>query len=92
MTLCTCTLALTYIVSKILSPTQYSFQFISTRNLSCLYLLTGYKYSQERVTTDGHVITSRGPGTAMQFALACASAVTGENMEEKIGPAMLFQK
>ena len=75
----------------VLSPTLSSFQF--TFNLkSELYLLTGYKYSQERVTTDGHVITSRGPGTAMQFALACASAVTGENMEEKIGPAMLFQK
>ncbi|XP_067946174.1 glutathione-independent glyoxalase DJR-1.1-like isoform X2 [Watersipora subatra] len=50
----------------------------------------GYKYSQERVSIDGHVITSRGPGTATEFAFACASAVIGKDFIKEHGSAMLI--
>lgn len=49
----------------------------------------GFKYSQDRVCTDGNIITSRGPATAMDFGLALASAVTGEDMVKKVGSPML---
>ena len=29
----------------------------------------GYKYSEEKVAVSGHMVTSRGPGTAFDFAL-----------------------
>ena len=29
----------------------------------------GYKYSNDRVVVDGTLVTSRGPGTAFEFAL-----------------------
>lgn len=38
---------------------------------------------------DGNLITSRGPATAMDFGLALASAVTGEDMTQKVGHPML---
>jgi len=31
----------------------------------------GARYSTERVVRDGSIVTSRGPGTALEFALAC---------------------
>jgi 4-methyl-5(b-hydroxyethyl)-thiazole monophosphate biosynthesis len=34
-------------------------------------------YSEERVVTDGKLITSRGPGTAAEFALAIIEMMTG---------------
>jgi 4-methyl-5(b-hydroxyethyl)-thiazole monophosphate biosynthesis len=36
-------------------------------------------YREERVVVDGQVITSRGPGTAMEFAFALVRALFGED-------------
>jgi 4-methyl-5(b-hydroxyethyl)-thiazole monophosphate biosynthesis len=37
----------------------------------------GEKYRQERVVKDGRLITSRGPGTALEFALALVAELCG---------------
>jgi protein DJ-1 len=52
----------------------------------------GWKYApdQERVVVDGKVITSRGPGTAMLFALTIVEALAGKAKREEISPAMLL--
>ncbi len=31
--------------------------------------LEGIQYSEDRVVVDGHIVTSRSPGTALEFAL-----------------------
>lgn len=42
------------------------------------------KPSTERVVVDGHIITSRGPGTAMDFALAALEALQGKDVVENL--------
>lgn len=55
-----------------------------------MLVLIGYKYSEERLCIDGNIITSRGPGTALEFALACASATLGKDFKAEHGAAMLI--
>ncbi|KAJ4410497.1 hypothetical protein N0V91_001983 [Didymella pomorum] len=52
----------------------------------------GWQYSEERVVVDGKVITSRGPGTAMLFALTIVEALMGKEKRNEItGPLMVAQ-
>jgi 4-methyl-5(b-hydroxyethyl)-thiazole monophosphate biosynthesis len=50
--------------------------------------LADVTYSEDPVVRDGHVITSRGPGTAMDFSLALIETLEGEakrrEVEEKL--------
>ncbi|KAI4644974.1 hypothetical protein J4E93_005773 [Alternaria ventricosa] len=47
----------------------------------------GWEYSEERVVVDGMVITSRGPGTAMLFALTIVEVMCGKDKREEVeGP------
>ena len=49
-----------------------------------------YSYSEARVVRDGTVITSRGPGSCFEFALAIVTALVGEEVAKEIaGPMML---
>ena len=49
-----------------------------------------YTYSEARVCRDGTVITSRGPGSCFEFALAIVTALVGEEVAKEIaGPMML---
>ncbi|NNF51472.1 MAG: DJ-1/PfpI family protein [Gammaproteobacteria bacterium] len=41
-------------------------------------------YEDSAVVTDGKVITSRGPGTAMDFALALVGALKGEDTRNEV--------
>lgn len=45
--------------------------------------LQGATTSQDPVVTDGNLVTSRGPGTAMAFALALAGALSGSPEETR---------
>lgn len=45
--------------------------------------------SDEAVVRDGHVITSQGPGSSLQFSLKLVEALYGEEMSAKIAKEML---
>jgi 4-methyl-5(b-hydroxyethyl)-thiazole monophosphate biosynthesis len=47
------------------------------------------EYIKEDVVVDGNIITSRGPGTAMAFALTLAGVLAGEDAAEKVRSDML---
>ncbi len=44
---------------------------------------------EERVVVDGTVITSRGPGTAIEFAYALVAALFGAKMVEEVNSGVL---
>ena len=51
-----------------------------------------YKYSEERVVQDGKLITSRGPGTAFQFAIEIVRAVRGnDGVADELAAPMLLE-
>lgn len=47
------------------------------------------KFVSERVVVDGCVVTSRGPGTAMEFALELVSQLAGPEAVEKLSQSMV---
>lgn len=49
----------------------------------------GLDYLEQAVVIDGKVITSRGPGTAMDFALALIEVLMGGNKREEVDAALL---
>ena len=51
--------------------------------------LLGATVSAEAVVEDGDVITSRGPGTALAFALALVARLQGAPQADKIRASML---
>ncbi|ORX75425.1 DJ-1 protein [Anaeromyces robustus] len=51
---------------------------------------TDYKYLQDRVVVDANVITSRGPGTTIEFALAIVTyLVDAAKAKEVAGPMVV---
>lgn len=49
------------------------------------------EYSEERVVWDGNLVTSRGPGTAMEFALALVEKLAGRLKRDELVKAMLVK-
>lgn len=54
--------------------------------------LSDGKYNQTRVVVDGNIVTSRGPGTAMEFALKLVELMEGAGKVRELEKAMLVQK
>lgn len=50
-----------------------------------------YTYSDDRVVVDGHFITSRGPGTAFEFALKLVQLLVNTETVETISAPMLIK-
>ncbi len=48
-------------------------------------------YSNERVVCDGNVLTSRGPGTAMEFALTITEMFAGQAKADELRKQMLVR-
>ncbi len=46
---------------------------------------------KERVVEDGNLITSQGPGTSFEFALAIAARLADQDMADKVRDAMLIK-
>ncbi len=51
--------------------------------------LTGATLSEDRVVVDGHVTTSRGPGTALEFSLALVERLCGAETAQALREGML---
>lgn len=51
--------------------------------------LRGAIYCEDRVVEDGLVVTSRGPGTALEFALTLVRRLVGEEKAAALASAML---
>lgn len=51
--------------------------------------MIGVDYSEERVVRDGSLITSRGPGTAMEFALELVKVLKNEQSASALKKAMI---
>lgn len=49
-----------------------------------------YRYTEARVSKDGSVITSRGPGSCFEFALAIVAALVGEETVREISKPMML--
>lgn len=50
-----------------------------------------YEYLEDRVVIDGKLITSRGPGTAVEFALAIVTALVGKDKAVEVAKGMLVE-
>ncbi|MFH4976031.1 hypothetical protein AB6A40_002740 [Gnathostoma spinigerum] len=50
----------------------------------------GYKYSEDRVVSVGNVVTSRGPGTAFEFALKLVERLCGTDKVKEISAPMIM--
>ena len=48
-----------------------------------------YEYIEDRVVIDGTLITSRGPGTAFEFALAIVEKLVGREKVDEISKPMM---
>uniref|UniRef100_A0A7N5K028 protein deglycase n=1 Tax=Ailuropoda melanoleuca TaxID=9646 RepID=A0A7N5K028_AILME len=55
---------------------------VTTHPLAKEKMMSGdhYKYSENRVEKDGHIITSRGPGTSFEFGLAIVESLLGKEV------------
>lgn len=51
--------------------------------------LTSTKISREAVSIDGPVITSRGPGTAMDFALTLIEQLSGKDTRDEVESGLM---
>ncbi|MEN8169259.1 MAG: DJ-1 family glyoxalase III [Pseudomonadota bacterium] len=52
--------------------------------------LPDVEYCQEAVVQDGKVITSRGPGTAMEFALTLIEILLGKEKRDEVAAGLLY--
>ena len=53
--------------------------------------LAGVTTSAAAVVQDGKVLTSRGPGTAMDFAMALVEALAGRDKRQQVEAALVRQ-
>ncbi|OUM57328.1 hypothetical protein PIROE2DRAFT_17725 [Piromyces sp. E2] len=51
---------------------------------------TDYQYQQDRVVVDGNVLTSRGPGTTFEFALAIVKYLADAETAKKVAGGMVL--
>jgi len=50
---------------------------------------TNWQYSNKAIVTDGHIITGRGPGVAMDFALELAEILVGKEKRNDVEKALV---
>ena len=57
----------------------------------CLLPVDHYSYSESRVEKDGLILTSRGPGTSFEFALAIVEALMGKDMADQVKAPLVLK-
>lgn len=50
-----------------------------------------YTYSENRVERDGQILTSRGPGTSFEFALAIVEALSGKDVADQVKMPLILK-
>uniref|UniRef100_A0A9L0SPI8 protein deglycase n=1 Tax=Equus caballus TaxID=9796 RepID=A0A9L0SPI8_HORSE len=50
-----------------------------------------YSYSENRVEKDGLILTSRGPGTSFEFALAIVEALSGKEVADQVKAPLVLK-
>lgn len=51
--------------------------------------LAGVRYTEERVVVDGRIVTSRGPGTAMEFSMTLVELLENRQLADQIRKGVL---
>ena len=85
-----------YVATVFMGPTALSShgiskgkQLTSRPSIKDTITTAGYSYSEVRVCKDGTTITSRGPGTCFEFALAIVEAVVNAETAKSVAEPML---
>ncbi len=86
-----------YIGAICAAPSIFGHRGILKGRKACCYPgfeqeLTGATVTTENVTIDGHVVTSRGMGTATDFGLAIAGIFCGEEKAEAIKKQVVYKQ
>lgn len=50
-----------------------------------------YSYSESRVEWDGQILTSRGPGTSFEFALAIVEALSSPEVAQQVKAPLVLR-
>lgn len=50
-----------------------------------------YSYSESRVERDGQILTSRGPGTSFEFALAIVEALSSPEVAQQVKAPLVLR-
>ena len=84
-----------YLAAICAAPSIFGHRGFLTDRKACCYPgfeshLTGAKVSADQVSVDGNVITSRGLGTAIPFALAIAGIFCGAGKAEEIAKGIVY--
>lgn len=61
-----------------------------TSHPSVAHIFSGCKYSQDQFVFDNYVLTSRGAGTSINFALGIVELLSGKELAEKIAREIVF--
>lgn len=51
-----------------------------------------YSYTESRVEKDGQILTSRGPGTSFEFALAIVEALNGKAVADQVKAPLVLRE
>ncbi|MBQ7926780.1 MAG: DJ-1/PfpI family protein [Lachnospiraceae bacterium] len=86
-----------YIGAICAAPSIFGHRGILKGRKACCYPgfeqeLTGATVSRENVAVDGHVVTSRGMGTATDFGLAIAAIFCGQDKAEEIKQQVVYKQ
>lgn len=85
-----------YVAAICAAPSILGHRGILKGKMACCYPgfekhLEGAKVSNDSVCVDGKVITSRGMGTAIDFALAIISELCGEEKANQLANAIIYK-
>lgn len=85
-----------YLAAICAAPSIYGHRGLLSGKRACCYPgfeshLTGAKVTAAEVSVDGHMITSRGMGTAIPFALAIVEAFCGKEKAEELAKSIIYK-
>ncbi len=85
-----------YLAAICAAPRSYGHRGLLSGKRACCYPgfeshLTGAKVTAAEVSVDGHMITSRGMGTAIPFALAIVEAFCGKEKAEELSKSIIYK-